>query len=66
MSYPKDLEEYTDEQLAEEQHRRQLCRRAGKCSYCNRPLRSEPACKMNELHELYPATHPGSILRRRI
>lgn len=42
MSYPKDLEEYTDAELRAELDRRNLERRNGNCSYCKRPLRDAP------------------------
>ena len=38
MSYPKDLDEYTDEQLVKELQRRGFHREAGNCSYCGKPL----------------------------
>jgi hypothetical protein len=64
MSYPVELDEYTDEALRAELARRHFAQREGKCSYCGRPLRSEPRCRFPERHELYAATDPRSILNR--
>lgn len=49
MSYPIDLDEYTEEQLVTELRRRLAARKAGKCDYCNRPP-TEPTCKFPERH----------------
>jgi hypothetical protein len=50
VSYPKDLDEYTDEQLREELERREKATESGLCGYCGR-LPTEPACKFPERHE---------------
>jgi hypothetical protein len=38
MGYPKDLDEYTDAELAKEIVRRWLCKEQSICHYCNQPL----------------------------
>jgi hypothetical protein len=38
MSYPKDLDEYTDAQIEKEFRRRQECKEKGLCSYCCQPI----------------------------
>lgn len=52
MSYPKDLEEYSDQELLREVERRFGCWEDKVCSYCHRRLHSDPPCKMNALHTL--------------
>jgi hypothetical protein len=36
VSYPRDLDEYSDEELREEIARREDCRARGVCSYCGK------------------------------
>lgn len=52
MSYPKDLEEYSDEQLEKELKRREVLRRAGWCSYCMNRISSDAnptnSCRYHE------------------
>lgn len=42
MSYPKDLDEYTDEELKRELARRERCKKEGRCSYCGRLAQTNP------------------------
>lgn len=50
MSYSKDLDEYTEDELLEELHRRKQLNAQGKCDYCGRPAECTVACK-------FPARH---------
>lgn len=50
MSYQKDLDEYSDDELRKEIIRRDLLTQAGICSYCNR-AGSESECKEKIRHE---------------
>lgn len=50
MSYQKDLDEYTEEQLNNELKRRQDLRNEGKCDYCGQ-LGNTPNCKFPERHK---------------
>jgi hypothetical protein len=62
MSYQKDLEEYTDDELREEQFRRELRRKQGLCSYCNKTLGGEKnTCRY---HEEKVETFRGTTYRR--
>ncbi len=56
MSYPMDLEDYSDERLSEELQRRYKARQAGNCDNCGKPLKSEPKCRRTQRHDL-----PGDI-----
>jgi hypothetical protein len=47
VSYPKDLDEYTEAELKAELERRQKAREAGLCDYCGRQP-SQPACRFPE------------------
>lgn len=51
MSYPRGLDEYSGDELAQECLRRLTLRLSGQCDYCERPLGSEPACRFPERHE---------------
>ena len=51
MSYPKDLDEYTEDQLREELARRQSLRDENLCDYCGQPGNS-PLCRMRDRHML--------------
>lgn len=51
MSYPKDLDEYTYDQLMAEIQRRDAMMRAGRCTYCGR-FTSETPCRFPERHTL--------------
>ena len=57
MSYPRDLDEYTDDELTNEIRRRAEHRRLGQCHYCGRPVTAEP-CKFKNLHRDDPGTKP--------
>lgn len=60
MSYPKDLDEYTDKQLRDELDRRRTSRLSGLCYYCRKPafitddaehnkrVRASGPCKQHE------------------
>lgn len=50
MSYPKELDEYTDEELEKEIQRRAKLNNEGKCTYCNK-LGSSPFCKQYSQHK---------------
>jgi hypothetical protein len=52
MSYPKDLDEYSERTLIDEIARRETCRRRGRCDYCGRAHGVAPACK-------FPVRHAG-------
>ena len=49
MSYPKDLDEYTDDELKDELGRRKQLMLKGLCTYCNRPGET-PTCKFPDRH----------------
>lgn len=51
MSYPKNIEEYTDAELTLELTRRADLRRNGLCDYCARPPGTEP-CKFPKRHRI--------------
>lgn len=50
MSLPRDLDELEDSEIIVELSRRVKCAKDGVCSYCSRPLDSEPPCKMRKHH----------------
>lgn len=50
MSYPRDLDEYSEEELYRELTARRITRDAGMCDYCNRPFDS-PSCKEYDRHK---------------
>lgn len=49
MSYPRDLDEFTEEELRAELARRTAARERGVCDYCGR-LPTEKSCKEFERH----------------
>lgn len=49
MGYPKDLDEYNEDELARELQRRDRVRARGHCDYCDR-LPSAPPCKFPWRH----------------
>lgn len=49
MSYHKDLDEYTEQQLKNELERRRSLRDEGKCDYCQQ-LGNTTDCKFPERH----------------
>lgn len=56
MSYPKHIEEYSDEALETELLRRQAERRQGKCSYCGKEMdtydkKSAHPCRYHEVFD---------------
>lgn len=50
MSYPRDLDEYTEDELRKELTRRIEARSKGNCDYCGRPGDSTP-CRFDARHE---------------
>ena len=59
MSYPKDLDEYSEKELVAELNRRFVARSRGVCDYCGRPPEA-PACKFPERHAL-PLRWRGAV-----
>jgi hypothetical protein len=51
MSYPRDLDEFSDAELREELASREKSRTEGLCDYCRRKLDSRPACRFPERHK---------------
>lgn len=49
MSYPRDLDEYSDEELREEIARREDCRARGVCDYCGKNGNA-PKCRFKNRH----------------
>lgn len=49
MSYPRDLDEYTADELRAELERREQARRDGVCDYCGRDPRNT-TCRMKSRH----------------
>lgn len=49
MGYAKQLDEYTDLELAQEVGRREKLRAAGMCDYCERP-NTTSVCKHADRH----------------
>lgn len=67
MSYPRDLEDYADEELIHELARRQGMRKKGQCSRCGRPLlasRSQQGDRCAR-HEVYVGEYNGVIIVER-
>jgi hypothetical protein len=52
MSYPRDLDDYSDKELMDELNRRYISRQGRNCDYCHRPLGSRPACRHPARHRL--------------
>ena len=50
MSYPRDLDEYTEKELNDELILRDARQKVGLCDYCNRQINSEPVCKFPKRH----------------
>jgi hypothetical protein len=55
MSYPRDLDEYTDAELEAERVRRVKQRDHGLCPYCGGPLDGKP-CRYPEIHRVLRVT----------
>ena len=53
MGYPKDLDEYTDREIAQEYERRKQCKASGICHYCGRPLNDGKRCKLKAHRIIY-------------
>jgi len=49
MSYSRDLDEYSDEELREELGRRAKLAKKGRCTYCKRPVTASH-CRFPERH----------------
>ncbi len=56
MSYPRNIDEYPDEDLESELRRRKEARQTGLCDYCNRYANLAP-CNMADRHELARKEH---------
>lgn len=65
MSYQKDLDEMTTDELLEEIKRRNVSRVEGKCDYCNRSWDDTP-CKFPERHRPAGVIVPPNGMRRRL
>lgn len=52
MSYPRDLDEYSEYELITELKERALKRNSGRCDYCNRHLGDGDPCKFPERHRM--------------
>lgn len=48
MSYPRDLEDYTDREIAVELAHRCAERSLGRCAYCRRSSKETPKCGHGE------------------
>jgi hypothetical protein len=59
MGYPRDLDEYEEEELRAELDRRAKLRADGKCDYCGRSIHV-PTCKFQERHRRQKP--PGRIV----
>lgn len=49
MSYPRDLDEYSDDELEAERQRRVKLRARGQCPYCRQDF-EDPPCRHPEQH----------------
>ena len=58
MSYPKGLDEYTEDELQAELDRRANLQSCGVCDYCGRAP-DTPACKFPERHNAGAPLIPG-------
>lgn len=50
MSFPRDLDEYSEAELRAELTRRAQVRSTGACDYCGRPVNAEP-CRFPARHQ---------------
>ena len=55
VSYPRDLDEFTEEELREKLARREECRARGVCDYCEKNGNA-PKCR-------FPRRHPSRTKR---
>jgi hypothetical protein len=55
VGYPRELDEYTQEELHKEYMRRARCKGLHECAYCGKRLDSGHACKLNEHKTPMPA-----------
>lgn len=61
MSYPKDLDEYTDKQIVNEYRRRLVCDFRNQCSYCNK-AKVYCKCKMSKVPGMFKSVgDDGSV-----
>lgn len=62
MSYPRDLDEYTDHDLIGELHQRATDRARGLCDYCHQPSASTAPCRFAIRHALagFDVSHNGA------
>lgn len=62
MSYPRDLDDYTDLELHKELVRRIEARARGECDYCRQWAAGAPPCRYPWRHRLAasPAIIPGT------
>ncbi len=51
MSYPRDIDDYSDSELRQELERREILRKGGVCDYCER-RGTDPTCKHDDRHLL--------------
>lgn len=62
MSFPRDLDEFGEDELVDELRRRFEARREGKCDYCGRPHDARPPCKFSGRHGAPPSDPtPGNL-----
>lgn len=50
MSYPRDLDDYSESELEAELKRRDRLRKAGKCDYCRTVPNGETSCSRPGRH----------------
>lgn len=50
MSYPRDLDEMSADELQDELNRRAKLKDQGLCTYCERPLNALPPCRFLVRH----------------
>lgn len=60
MSYPRDLDEYSENELLEEIERRRTVRERGLCDYCGRKPTTSP-CKFPERHRGQPSESAQAV-----
>ena len=51
MSYPRGIDELTEQELRDELILREARQQLGLCDYCNRLVDTKPACKFPERHK---------------
>ena len=63
MSYPKELDEFTEAELRAEIRRRLRMRATGRCDYCERHV-STGACRFPQRHKIMRGLHSRWEVRR--